>query len=724
MAMALVVGRSFVPGMAIADRGYGAIFVVLWLLLLAAWLIARVKAAAPPLRWSRSDALVLAFFLIYTFSGVVAVWQGSPRPAINVSWHWLSIGIAYFLFRQLIQGSVARRGAIAVMIGMSASMAAMGLEQALFSLPDAQAVYARFQNDPRELYVHTGQWLPEGSAERQLFEARLRAAEPTATLALANSLAGLLVPAITLATGILAGQARSLHNRRLQTLWIAPPLMALVGCLVFTNSRSGLAASLVASLTAVLLCTKRPLHWSIGIGAAVCLIGFTFSLLRPQRFGEAARSLAFRQDYWQATRALIEDYPLLGCGPGQFQDTYTAYKLADASEEVADPHNFVLEVWATGGTISGAAFLAALAAVACHTYGIGQRKSPIGDAEPPHAFAPPRELPYVYGGALAGVPLGAGVAWVDGLPVSAAHVGLAASALVATLAILHRWVIDGGMPRWLPALAAGGLLLHLSVSGGIGEPALATMLWLLIAIQFDVFTPLPTTGKLVSDASGPQGWDRSLARMYSVGALISTVALIVTTYATYYRPVLSAATHMARADGLAFAGQNAAHLQAVEAAVNADPWSAEAARRLANARFARWQQDRAPEFNAEWQQSDNAARRLAPRRHAIWRESAERYAALFRESGNEDALAQAIAHADQAVALYPTHADHHLYCAELLIQAGRRSDARSQLARAADLDQTKSAAGHTDKLLPPDRRELLESLAKDLGLSLPPARQN
>ncbi len=46
---------------------------------------------------------------------------------------------------------------------------------------------------------------------------------------------------------------------------------------------------------------------------------------------------------------MIFDHPLLGCGPGNFQQYYTFYKLPEASETVADPHNFLLEIAATAG---------------------------------------------------------------------------------------------------------------------------------------------------------------------------------------------------------------------------------------------------------------------------------------------------------------------------------------------------------------------------------------
>ena len=58
-------------------------------------------------------------------------------------------------------------------------------------------------------------------------------------------------------------------------------------------------------------------------------------------------------EYWQSTLTMIVRHPWLGVGPGNFQDYYTQFKLPAASEEIRDPHNFVLEVWATAGTFAG-----------------------------------------------------------------------------------------------------------------------------------------------------------------------------------------------------------------------------------------------------------------------------------------------------------------------------------------------------------------------------------
>ena len=73
------------------------------------------------------------------------------------------------------------------------------------------------------------------------------------------------------------------------------------------------------------------------------------------------KSLRYRGEYWQGAWGVITDgAPSLagalveptfwwGVGPGNFAGPYVKYKLPEASEEIVDPHNLFLEVWATGG---------------------------------------------------------------------------------------------------------------------------------------------------------------------------------------------------------------------------------------------------------------------------------------------------------------------------------------------------------------------------------------
>jgi hypothetical protein len=745
--------------MAIAQEGYGSVFVILWLLLLAAWLVGRLRRTADlqaaPVALSWIDAVVLLFFALYIVSGVIAALRGSPRPAANVTWHWLSVGVAYFLFRQLLVADTLRRAALAALVGLAVGMAVSGLEQALVSLPDARAEYARYQDDPQQLYARIGRWLPEGSTDRAQFEARLASAEPTATFALSNSLAALLVPAVVLLVGVVgerlgtAGRTRGTWDRGTVGPWdhttsTSPLVLSLASygvllaivsaCLLFTHSRSGIIAALVAGFAAAVVRSRRPIVWLVVGGLLASAGGGALYLLRPDATDAALNSFAYRVEYWQATWAMIQDFPLFGCGPGQFQDTYSAYKLPAASEEVADPHNFLFEVWATGGSPAAVVFVGALGGLCWVAFSFAKSRTAAvvtpSDSHHLHSRSRDgrnpdttkddwRQIRVVYLAAVGGVLLGTAAAWLDRVPLSGLQVVLHLASVVATLAILHGWVVCGECSTRLPAIAALGLLLHLTVSGGIGEPALASVLWLLFILSTPQPSSLPTHLLAYSPAHplthSPS--HRGLVQSIVTASFTAiTVALLLASYMTFYRPVLRASGQLARADQAAIASQQDRRMEAIEAACAADPRSIEAARRLAAMRFAAWQEARETDARNAWQQADECVRRLAPRRHSDWRESGQRYAELFRGGGDRNALDRAVELVERAIDLYPTHADHRLFYAELLAESGRTDEARAAMAVAIELDKAKEAAGHDDRTLSGERLQKLQELARALDV--------
>ena len=98
----------------------------------------------------------------------------------------------------------------------------------------------------------------------------------------------------------------------------------------------------------------------------------------------------------------------------------------------------------------------------------------------------------------------------------------------------------------------------------------------------------------------------------------------------------------------------------------------------------------------------------------MWRESSQRHAEPFRQSGDRKALDRAIELVERAIDLYPTYADHWLFYAELLVESGRTDEARDALAAAIKLDKAKEAAGHVDRSLSGDRMQKLQELAAAL----------
>src|SRR5262249_1649890 len=97
---------------------------------------------------------------------------------------------------------------------------------------------------------------------------------------------------------------------------------------------------------------------AVGLGVFAVIGGIIFVAWQRGKidelvFTQAAKSLEYRKQYWQATVQLIRDHAWTGTGPGNFRGHYLRYKLAESSEEIADPHNMVLEVIATSGVVAG-----------------------------------------------------------------------------------------------------------------------------------------------------------------------------------------------------------------------------------------------------------------------------------------------------------------------------------------------------------------------------------
>ena len=69
---------------------------------------------------------------------------------------------------------------------------------------------------------------------------------------------------------------------------------------------------------------------------------------------EGYASVTFGAETWE----VIREHLWLGTGPGNFRDYYLKYKLPESSEEIADPHNFVFDVWANTGLLGLTGLLA------------------------------------------------------------------------------------------------------------------------------------------------------------------------------------------------------------------------------------------------------------------------------------------------------------------------------------------------------------------------------
>ncbi len=698
---ALFVVRLLYPSESAAVEGDGLPVVMLWIALAVFWGLGLIGRAEFRLRFGWVDIAVLVLIALHTLAGIWATLYASPRPAVNMLWEWIGMGIAFFFARQLVVGSRETRAVVVVMIALAAGLSGYGLYQYCYEMPRTRAYY---RADPDKALREAGEWSSPGSPQRKRYEDRLDSPEPYATFGgLTNSLAGYLAPWLVVGAGIAAG---SKWGRKRLLACLIP-----IGiCLLLTKSRTAYIATAFGIVLVWLFCRggARRFGWKLPVAAAAVLAAILAAValvaggLDRDLLAGAPKSVLFRLQYWQSTSQMIADKPLLGCGPGNFKDEYTRYKLPEASEEVADPHNFLFEVGGTAGMPALLALLVVLGGFAGVSWKFffprddeqgGTGVSPVYDVSPVHgqdargtaASSGTDQPDYVYGGAVCGFLLAMLLRWIVAAPPSTAAVPLALALAAGCLWLLHDWVDGGELPQALPAIGVAVLLVNLLAAGAMGFPAVAGTLWLLLALGLN---------------EADSGRWRTVPRAVALSGLILAVTLAVTCYLSGYGPVLRCRGSMAAAERNP--AKAAVHL--ANAAME-DPLDGRPCRQLAAIVFRDWRVSPMPGKFELFETYCTAALERMPHSSHAHRIAGDWYLEAFKATSNQEHINKAIDYYGNAVEMYPNSGLCHAKLALALHAAGRWEAFRREAETALELDDE---TPHLDKKLPEELRgELL-----------------
>ncbi|HBT75471.1 MAG TPA: hypothetical protein DEB39_00780 [Planctomycetaceae bacterium] len=462
-----------------------------------------------PIRWGSVDTVLLLFLLFYLFVSPCSRTGNNLFVTANILGAWLAVAAAWLLFRQILLDRTTIGAFLSILLALAVMQSFLAVWQEYAVHP---RLLAEYQRDPEAILQAEGIAVDPLSGERRLFEARLRSATPLGTYLLTNTLGGQLAPVFLLALFFAVKSLRAQHHRLRKTAAFLPALMLLF-VLFLTRCRSafvaisfGLVLSVALSGSAKTTFVKihgisrgavRLFSWKAAAGILLCLIlvsGCLFFMLGTQSGGSfldgAKRSLGFRLEYWQASMRLIADHPLTGCGIGNFQQAYLRYKLPTASEEILDPHNFLIEITACGGIPAIMLFLCFLGIV---FHRCVRPAPPVSDAvEPPGEAiqSPDRQL---YGRFFAFQMAGAffGVLFCVGVSMSYRVAIPPETMLIALPAFLLVYWLDPanvreGIPmRISPAMTGillSTLLVHLLAAGGISYENTSVAIFLLAAI--------------------------------------------------------------------------------------------------------------------------------------------------------------------------------------------------------------------------------------------------
>jgi len=497
-----------------AVSGLGLHLTVLWMLLgflheLQHWWATDEAHARRP----RFDAIDLGVLLIAVghVISTLAVFQveGDRRAALNLTFEWIGLLVAWRIFRSLLQDQQTAAQGIAVVIAICVGLSCFGIWQ-------HHVFYAEQSEWYRSLRTELDQALASGDASHfsrvneitQQFQEReipmygssriawenrlLSSSEPFATFSLANTLAGILATGLVL----LIGQASSTIGERRKASWLSTMLLVIqvcliVYCLILTKSRSawlgtcvGLGILLLRRIR--LSAVQNAFRWLVA-GSLITAMAFGIVVavggLDKEVILESPRSLQFRLLYWTGTLKMLRDQPLTGAGPGNFRQVYLQYKADESSEEIRDPHNFVLDAWSSSGLVGLSGLLLV---IGCTGWRLMQRPtglSPQKMRSDQIRLAAPRGQPLriVVGGILSGFLLHIAWTWFKGSDEWTSEP--IRMLLLAGVSLL----ISRGQASFRPVdsaaclAAASAMMVNLLAAGGFEMPAVMITLLMCLA---------------------------------------------------------------------------------------------------------------------------------------------------------------------------------------------------------------------------------------------------
>ena len=540
-----------------------------WFGLLLSWAVFHVRCRDGILRVDRTLLLLLVSVAVMFVSFLATRGTGDERVSLNGLWQWVGFATVFTLCLQCLRPGREMRAIVVVMLAAATAIACVGIYDSLVQIPNLRMEYFN-SNEMGRMGMLQQAGIGDaaiGSPARYHFESRLQSPEPFVTFSLTNSLAGFLAPWLLIILGMIITTQRRCLSR--STIVKSLTLVFLIFvCLLLTKSRSAWCAVLLGAvyLTVVQFKVNRQ-----RIARGLCLSGVLLAVavgcawftnrLDMKILSEASNSLLYRLEYWRSSMAMVADHWLWGVGAGNFRDAYMAYKLPAASEAIADPHNAILEIWTSFGTLVALLMLA--------VFGIAIKRifKPVAVNFPARAEVSSTKI--FMGGALGIVlaifmdALGPGL-----IPDRVLYVGFPIFAIVIYL--LQDWVENGELTRVQLGGAFVVWLFNLSMQSGISVPGVSITGWMLLAML------LNCEGKSSAAAATLIVGHKKLSRNQMGIILVGALLVLGTFHFTGHYPVTQSAAHLLDARYYNGQGQSGRAMKSVDAAIAADPASARA----------------------------------------------------------------------------------------------------------------------------------------------------
>lgn len=357
--IALIVARPLVSGEdpALASNitdPSGTTITLMWFLLAGAWSLWSLLAKVPVVPLGIIDLGLAGIAGVYFISTEFAA--ANVYAARLISWEMLGMACCFFAIRQATVHTQEQKIIFNALLATAFAVVIFGLYQYCWEMPNLREQYGNNIEKLRKDFIEQSSATidPDNNFLDQLRN-RVMQTHIYSTFSHPNTLASFLALMLPSALGL---SVAAWYNSKRKILF--PMALGIVGAFIFAiwaNFSRGAMASIslvLISALALFLWQTFPAKrsWllaSIAIVSISAVIIWKTNSLAGIFKKESSGGLSARIDYWKGTWKMIEQFPLLGVGPGNFGNSYPRFMNENALEKIKDPHNFALELWSSAG---------------------------------------------------------------------------------------------------------------------------------------------------------------------------------------------------------------------------------------------------------------------------------------------------------------------------------------------------------------------------------------
>jgi O-antigen ligase len=643
----------------LADPLYSVLVSCVLFALCAIWWLRRLLGYGAAYRRTGLEFGLGVLFLAALLSTPLA---SDRRLAINHTLIFFAPALAALILVQLLDRPGRMRLVLIFLIALGILSTVNGFNQ--FTSENSEMI-RQYEEDPAKMLEPLG--VTDDPLQRFMFKHRLYTRGVRSYFTTRNSAACFGLISLFAALALFHFKAHGVSKRT------ALACLGLLGLgLILFRSKASLLGLMAGGMA--LLLWHRYAAWISrhrrGL-TAILLVGGIAGAAAVGLYGSqrgtlpGGQSMTVRWQYWQAAGRMVADHPWLGVGPGNFAPWYQHYKVPEALEAVADPHNLLLSILTQYGPLG-------LIGLGIVLLGPFWKSAAPSSSQAPTAPGPSRRQQAI----LTGIALAAALLVLRPVLVPLPPVDIAAVqiylyvsqrlfpfglALALVLWLLRPKATGSPLrPPW-HAAALCGVLAALTANltdFAVFEPAVLMGIWFLAAC-----------GLARNRAKGNHEAAPPAPRAVALGAgiLILTGASI---YGLAVRPVTASIDWISQAQQAMERGQYDQAQRCLARAVEADPWSSLAPMTAGSACLAEY--EHGPARNRETLLQAVGQFTLATERHpADYRP--------FERLGHTHAL---LGNWDQAYSAYLAAAERYPGIARLQVDLGQMAEKRGDASQA------------------------------------------